>query len=207
MREIDYQYWKNLQDERLDEYRQGLLSFFTREGRSAKIIRKVVNKRTYGKCLDVGCGVMVCPPYMRPSKVEWHGIDPLEGEKIRGFKFVQGVAEDIPYLNETFDGVLFSTSLDHVFNPQKAIKEGCRVLKPGGYLFIWGGVCWNNRRYKRWKAKPQPAFYDKHHLLAYRERDILDLVPLKLVKKITIWHNPLRYLKGYSREMIFIFQK
>ena len=38
-----------------------------------------------------------------------------------------------------FDGVLFATSLDHCYNPQRAINEAHRVLKSKGFLFIWTG--------------------------------------------------------------------
>lgn len=47
-------------------------------------------------------------------------------------KFISGDAESLPFKNDTFDLVMSFGLLEHFENPQRAISEMTRVLKPGG---------------------------------------------------------------------------
>lgn len=42
---------------------------------------------------------------------------------------------DIPLLKDRIDLILSSSVLEHVYNPEQAVKEMFRVLKPGGYVY------------------------------------------------------------------------
>jgi SAM-dependent methyltransferase len=91
-----------------------------------------------GRVLDVGCG-----PQHRPSYapgVDLVGIDPLRGELERGFAFVRGLGEYLPFVDGCFDRVLFGTSIDHLLDPERAIREAVRVLAPGGRVVAWVGL-------------------------------------------------------------------
>ncbi len=46
---------------------------------------------------------------------------------------IVGSVEDIPLGNNSVDSVVSTQVLEHVKNPQKAVHEFYRVLKPGGY--------------------------------------------------------------------------
>jgi SAM-dependent methyltransferase len=48
---------------------------------------------------------------------------------------VLGVAEELPFRDNSFDGVLCMNVLEHVRDPFKAAREIARVLKPGGELY------------------------------------------------------------------------
>ncbi|KUK14404.1 MAG: Methylase involved in ubiquinone/menaquinone biosynthesis [bacterium 42_11] len=50
--------------------------------------------------------------------------------------YLIGEAEDIPLLDGSFDYVFANMCLHHVENPDKAIREMVRVLKPRGKLVI-----------------------------------------------------------------------
>ncbi len=54
----------------------------------------------------------------------------------RGIHVVEGVAESLPFSDETFDYALMVTTICFVDDPQKAIKEAFRVIKKGGKLII-----------------------------------------------------------------------
>src|SRR5439155_20161971 len=65
-----------------------------------------------GAVLDVGCGPQIRPSYAGADR--FVGIDPLRGERRRDFDFVQGIGEYLPFRDDSFDQVLFATSLDHL---------------------------------------------------------------------------------------------
>jgi len=48
---------------------------------------------------------------------------------------VLGVSEELPFKDNSFDGVLCMNMLEHVKDPFKTAKEISRVLKPGGKLY------------------------------------------------------------------------
>jgi SAM-dependent methyltransferase len=92
-----------------------------------------------GVALDIGCGPQAAPSYGMDFGGRLVGIDPLAGANPRQFDFVQGVGEYLPFPDQTFDSVLFATSLDHVLVPSKVLNETRRVLKPSGTVNIWFG--------------------------------------------------------------------
>lgn len=49
-----------------------------------------------------------------------------------GIEFQEGDAENLPFVNETFDRVLANFTLLHVSDPERACAAACRVLTPGG---------------------------------------------------------------------------
>jgi len=68
------------------------------------------------------------------------GIDPsermLEFAKQRNIIVEKGIAENLPYDNNSFDFALFITSICFIDNPIKAIKETHRILKNDGEIII-----------------------------------------------------------------------
>ena len=54
--------------------------------------------------------------------------------KVPGAEFQQGDAQPLPFEDESFDAVVCGYGVIHVPEPQKALSEMHRVLKPGGYL-------------------------------------------------------------------------
>lgn len=69
-----------------------------------------------------------------------YGVEPAEDmanlARKRGIKVKSGTAEEVPYPDEQFDTVLLSTVLSYVTDPQKAVNEAYRILKPGGHVVI-----------------------------------------------------------------------
>jgi SAM-dependent methyltransferase len=94
-----------------------------------------------GHVLDVGCG---CKPYraLVPA-AHYVGLDvdtPFTRKVGLADVFYNGT--EFPLADASFDGVLCSQVLEHVFTPEKFLGEISRVLRPGGRLlltvpFIW----------------------------------------------------------------------
>jgi SAM-dependent methyltransferase len=89
-----------------------------------------------GLILDIGCGPQVRPTYL-PEGGAVVGIDPLVGEQPRAFSFVQGIGEYLPFRDETFDQILYASSLDHIIDPERSLAEAKRCLKRDGRICIW----------------------------------------------------------------------
>jgi len=97
------------------------------------------NFRGCRRVIDAGCGR--CEFLQNtPAGVESVGIDTsaysVELCKSRGLKAFRCSCEKIPFHNNSFDGVYSSHVLEHLQEPEKAIKEFRRMLKEGGVVVI-----------------------------------------------------------------------
>jgi SAM-dependent methyltransferase len=50
--------------------------------------------------------------------------------------FVRGVGEHMPFRDNSFDAVLSFWSLNHVADPDRAVAEAARVVRPGGLVLL-----------------------------------------------------------------------
>ncbi len=95
-----------------------------------------------GAVLDVGVGPQRIPSHFACGAgpdVFFVGVDPLRGDQPRGFAFVQGLGEYLPFHEAIFDQVLFVTSLDHFIDPRRPLAEARRIVKPDGDVCVWIG--------------------------------------------------------------------
>jgi SAM-dependent methyltransferase len=108
-----------------------------------------------GLVLDVGCGPQAFPTYLTGA-ARVVGIDPLSGEGRREFGFVQGIGEYLPFRDETFDQIIYASSLDHMIDPKRTLAEARRCLRPDGRINLWidglasGGSPVASSRWKRY---------------------------------------------------------
>ena len=96
------------------------------------------------RALDVGCGSGRWSRWMRDRGAHVTGIDPTPAmletaERLSpGVAFRRMSATDIDFPDESFDFVLSVTVIQHL-HPEEQVKAAaamCRVLKPGGRLFL-----------------------------------------------------------------------
>lgn len=93
-----------------------------------------------GRVLDIGCGPQPVPVYLEsypPRRCA--GIDPLPPHEEHPFIFRRAFCESIPWPDGCFETVTCATSLDHVFDLDRALDDIRRVLVPGGILLLWVG--------------------------------------------------------------------
>jgi ubiquinone/menaquinone biosynthesis C-methylase UbiE len=109
-------------------------------------IRRVTRLQEKLKILELGCSIGGTVVAWRNLGFECIGLEPssiavqnslLFSEKIGiAVPVKQGVAEEIPFENDTFDFVNANSVIEHVQNVELAIKEIYRVLKPDGVFWF-----------------------------------------------------------------------
>lgn len=94
-----------------------------------------------GRLLDVGCGNGSFLVQMRQLGWEVAGVEP-DGEAVSiarersGLEVFQGCLEEAKYPDGCFDAITMNHVIEHVPDPIGLLKEGCRVLRPGGKLVV-----------------------------------------------------------------------
>ncbi|OEC85184.1 MULTISPECIES: class I SAM-dependent methyltransferase [Methanobacterium] len=97
-------------------------------------IKELLPKSKNGIEIGVGSGRFAAPLGIKL------GVDPSRkmGEiaQMRGIKFVEGIAESLPFEDSQFDFVLMVTTICFLDDVEAAFNEVSRVLKSGGSLII-----------------------------------------------------------------------
>jgi 2-polyprenyl-3-methyl-5-hydroxy-6-metoxy-1,4-benzoquinol methylase len=97
--------------------------------------------------LDVGCGEGALARRLAGSGARVTGIDPLAqalenaraaGAETQALRYVEGVAQELPFAEQSFDVLIFFNSLHHipVESMGPALREAARVLRPQGVLYV-----------------------------------------------------------------------
>lgn len=111
--------------------------------------------------LDVGCGDMPYFPLFAHVAAEYAGADVQPRPRVR---YVCPV-EDLDIPDSSFDLVLCTQVLEHVRDPDRALREIARVLRPGGYTFLTTHGIWPFHPYPgdywRWTQQGLEALLDR----------------------------------------------
>lgn len=145
--------------------------------------------------LEVGCGVGVFSRslrhYLRDAKIV--ACDLSRRAVLQAAQQSQTIihnvadAHSLPYVDETFQAVVFFDLLEHVQDPEQALKEFCRVLTPGGVLH--GYVpCEGNRSTPYWLMRKLGigANLTRKHAGHINHFSVTDLMSLTRQANLTI---------------------
>jgi len=160
---------------------RGPNTFAVTEHPHVPFFRAMVNIHACGNVLDVGCGQLVVPAYLRDIPVERLAVcDPLDSFGPRPFPSVKTFAEFLPWSDETFDTVIVGTSLDHFYLLDVALAEIQRVLKPEGLLLLWTGIFPQTTPYDPYTKTLVPI--DDFHLFHPGENWLHDVLAERFVE-------------------------
>lgn len=96
--------------------------------------KKILNSHNIrGRLLDAGAGKLSYRHLVKPYCSEYKSMD---FNKTHPELDYHSDIQDMPIENESFDTVLSAEVLEHVPDPEKALREIYRVLKPGGKLVM-----------------------------------------------------------------------
>ena len=90
--------------------------------------------------VDVGCGAGLLAPHVTGLGYRLVGVDLTRSALVQaaehGVTAVQGDAAVLPLADGCADVVCAGEILEHVVDLRAAVREACRVLRPGGVLVI-----------------------------------------------------------------------
>lgn len=91
--------------------------------------------------LDIGCGNGGFTDELEKTIAHYIGLDPAltmlhQARRGKGFVYVGGVGEMLPFRDNIADVVVLKTVLTHCYAPEAVMKESARTLKKGGIAII-----------------------------------------------------------------------
>lgn len=112
--------------------------YFAKNGEYTSI--EEVRKHAHGTFLDIGCGRQWYRPLLEPLFKKYLALDHPELRKLYPSKFpveLEGTAEKLPVGDKSVDVALMNLVIEHVPNPEEALKEVKRVLKKNGEFILF----------------------------------------------------------------------
>ncbi len=142
-----------------------------------------------GKWLEVGCG----RGYLQDVVADYTGVDiAATVAPLLHKPFHCAPAERLPFPDGRFDGIWSYAVLEHVENPEQALEEMRRALKPGGVLILapaWQCRPWAGKEYA-WKPYRDLPRLDRIRKAAIPIRDSvvfrsLFVIPVRLFRLLS----------------------
>jgi SAM-dependent methyltransferase len=103
-------------------------------------IKEAIEKYARGNFLDLGCGNKPYETLYKPKTQSQIGCDVIQSDKDR--VDVICLATDLKFDANSFDSILCTQVLEHVYDHHTMMKEISRVLKPGGHIILTVPFAW-----------------------------------------------------------------
>ncbi|MGD9780004.1 class I SAM-dependent methyltransferase [Methanomethylovorans sp.] len=138
------------------------------------------------RVIDIGCacgevcdqlasaGFDVTGVDINPEALRQADLSSKEKEHLRDPFFLQADASLLPFANETFDIAIMQAFLTTVATKEvrhRIIREACRVMKPGGYLYLADfGQTWYMKLYRERYINDLPITKEEGSIIAYDQK-------------------------------------
>jgi ubiquinone/menaquinone biosynthesis C-methylase UbiE len=136
------------------------------------VIKGLVPSGKFGVEIGVGTGRFALPLEIKI------GVEPskkmAEISRKRGIQVYEGVAEQLPFNDETFDFVLLVTTICFVDDLEESFIEAYRILKIDGFIII-GFVDKESELGRRYQLKRKKSKFYKDARF-YLAKEVLDLL-------------------------------
>lgn len=139
-----------------------------------KALSEAIKEYARGKLIDIGCGEKPYAEMVKPYVTEHIGVDHRDTLHDKSHIDRFGTAYDIPAKDGEFDSVICTAVLEHLEEPNKALKEANRVLKKGRYAIYTVPLFWHLHE------EPRDFYrYTKYGLKYLFEKNGFEIVKLK----------------------------
>ncbi|WP_370575608.1 class I SAM-dependent methyltransferase [Methanomethylovorans sp.] len=138
------------------------------------------------KVIDIGCacgdvcdqlasaGFYVMGVDVNPEALKQGILSSKENEPIGNPFFLQADAAVLPFTNDIFDIAIMQAFLTTITTKEERniiIREACRILKPGGYLYLADfGQTWHSKIYRERYINDLPLTKEEGSIIAYDKR-------------------------------------
>ncbi|MBC7688941.1 MAG: class I SAM-dependent methyltransferase [Aquabacterium sp.] len=103
-------------------------------------LKKAILEYGKGDLLDLGCGNKPYEEWYKPVTKSQVGCDIMQSSENKVDVICLATALDFP--DHSFDTILCTQVLEHVFDHHTLLKEAHRVLRPGGVIILTVPFCW-----------------------------------------------------------------
>lgn len=127
--------WIKRRDKRIADDSAGTEAYFSLSPTRwslYRVLRPLLPQVIHGCCLDAGAGRMAFALMARDHAELYIAMD----IQVRPGLQLAGSVLDIPLRDESLDSILCLQVLEHVPDPERAMREFYRCLKPGGTLLL-----------------------------------------------------------------------
>lgn len=139
-------------------------------------IRERAARYFSGRMIEIGCGTKSKGLLVGEFVEEHIGLDHEDCPHDHAHIDIFGTAYEIPVEDQSFDCALSTSVLEHLEEPQKALIETYRVLKPGGFALYTVPLFWHLHE------EPRDFFrytkYGLQHLFREAGFEVVEIKPL-----------------------------
>lgn len=139
-------------------------------------IRARAKQHASGRLIDIGCGSKQYEHLLAPYVTKHVGVDQAGSPHGATHIDIVASAYEIPVESGSFDTALMTEVLEHLEEPQAALRECARVLRPGGVLILTAPFIWHlheePRDFYRYSK------YGLEHLLVTAGFEIVEMTAL-----------------------------
>lgn len=104
----------------------------------------ILGEQIKGKVLDIGAGTGYAARYLNRDRSVYYPIDLLTARDLRDRTITRKPEKivvycscyELPFVENSMEGIMFISVLEHLKDPQLALREAYRILAPGGNILV-----------------------------------------------------------------------